>query len=61
MIWTLGTTPDDHYGLYLDGELWLIIVSETGEAEEELRRARAVLAQLTQHTTSEGGPARPAG
>ena len=46
MIFTLGTTPDDHYGLYLDGELWLVIVSETGEAEEELRRARVVLAML---------------
>ena len=46
MTWTLGTTPDDHYGLYLDGELWIVIVSETGEAEEELRRARVVLERL---------------
>ena len=44
--WTLGTTPDDHYGIYVDGVLWLIIVSETGEAEEELRRAKRVLEML---------------
>lgn len=46
MTWTLGTTPDDHYGLYLDGVLWLVIVSETGEAEEELRRSEIVLSAL---------------
>lgn len=46
VMWTLGTTPDDHYGIYLDGVLWLVIVSETGEAEEERRRAEIVLAAL---------------
>lgn len=46
MTFTIGTTDDDHYGIYADGVLWLIIVSETGEAEEELRRARVVLGAL---------------
>lgn len=62
MIWTLGTTPDDHYGIYADGVLWLIIVSDTGEAEEELRRARVVLAALTTPSpTSADAPTHRAG
>ena len=47
--WTVGTTPDDAYAVYRDGELYFIAASENGEAQPAKARAEWLAALLQAH------------
>jgi hypothetical protein len=45
--WAVGTTPDDHFAVYRDGERWFDAWSETGDAQPtKARQARATKASM---------------
>lgn len=37
--WAVGTTPDDHFAVYRDGERWFDAYTETGDAQPAKERA----------------------
>ena len=47
--WTLGTTDDDHYGVYYDGVPYFVAVSEDGEPEPAKSRAEWLVHVLNEH------------